>query len=321
MGYSEFSSTDYSQWDMHEFIELYKRLVDNYAGTLQRITDTNNRLTAYEENVNARIKHITEVVVPGAVDSAVATAIAQYGQRVTTLEGYVNVLQADVNTLKNSTVELNAKIDLVKSNMEANIANEVEILEGKISALENATQQAIDLLRSDITAQLGLIQADMIVRDEATFQRGKRYTDEQIKDIQKKIDDIDMELDKASIRWVWQMGCCFGGYSAVQWYNETPITAQMWHDMHFNAVDWYVRGREVFGWFHRRDHMFSPVSGRWMSVKDCLYELCQKLKINGITAKEYDDRAITAGEYEMFQLLADEYDWNGWRETYVQQTN
>lgn len=320
-GVREFPACDFEGQDMHEFIMLYKELVDDYSGTLKMIQDVSTRLDKYTADMNAQISNITNVIVPQSVNSAVANAMAGYQQEINTIKARINAIDSQINALQNSTVELDSKIDSMVSTLRGEIQSAYTNLVQQISVMQNYLHTQIEVVETDLNDKIEKLTASMIVRDEATYARATQYTDSKIADIQKLIEQINLEIDKASIKWVWDNGCNFGGYSAWLWYQETPITAQEWHDKKFTCVDWYVRGREIFSWFKRRMFMFSPITGRYESVQHVVYDLCNVLKINGITAQEYEDRQITAQQYEEWKLRADEYDWDGWRKTYVHKDN
>lgn len=311
MGYSEFPHSLYGRVDddMHELIALYKQLTGKYDGTLNRITEVSNRLDGYITDMNSQIRNIEQNVIPDAVNKSVENATNAFSEAIAKIRNDIRLLSTELE-------RIDAKIDNSFSIFETNMRNLEISLRALIDALELRMNTGLDAIRDTISQtenrlnlRISEIYADMIVRDNATYFRAKQYMDRQIEHIHDALDKINVEIDKASIKWVWDNGCNFGGYSAIEWYNDTVLTAGIWNKMKFTAVDWYVRGREVTGFFDRRNYMFSPVSGKYRSLKNVINEICEELKVNGITAGEYEALKISAGDYDKFGLKAGEFDW------------
>lgn len=351
MSYSEFPHTNYSDHDHVELILLYKKLVAEYEGTLEEITEVSNRLDKYEADMDARILNIENVIVPQAVNRAVQDAMYSYQQevntrfnnmnnRLSTIENMYDSIQVDLQELNDSfTAQLSAvrqellgKVSDLQAQIN-NFNNQVTNLAKKIDEFEKNTISEMDLFKEQVMKEndsfieevnkevtkfeenidnwLKVLRADYTLRDDEVLSSANKYTDVKVSALHTLIESLNLASNEKEVRWVWQYGCCFGGYNAIQWYNEAPITCEDWNKSGITCVDWYVRGREVFGWFDRRKFMFSPVSGRYVDVRVALLELASALKINGLTAGDYEKLGFTAEEYDSFQKTAGEYDWNG----------
>lgn len=310
MSYSEFPHTNYEDTDFHELIELYKKLVDEYDGTLQKITELSNRLDEYQ---NTMTNHINT-----EVDSRVQIAINVFG----------STIESDINTLKTSVTNLNAKLDsyydvldnLVKTSSEHlqeqidELNTEDEVLLTKIVNLSIKLEQ----LREETASNLDLVERQLHVyvdnKSEHTLLDAKLYTEQQINALDYKLSEEIKAIAEASgntaIEWLWDNCCCHGGFDGFQWYMLSEITAKDWSNMNATAVEWYTNAKEIYWRFDSRNKMFSPVTGEFVDVRKAVYELANALNINAMTALEYDSLMLTADVYDREFITAYEYDWS-----------
>lgn len=320
MSYGEFPYADYSSIDMSEFIRMYKELRDAYQGTLDRINTVNKRLDEYEASMDSKAAQ------------AVANAMVAYQAELTHIKTDILNLNTSITNLRNYT---DAQDEKLKLNIDRNydiiielIDNEKNLMIERLNASLQVVNTRIDRLSDTVDANklelLDMIElqnlrietindktySEMIVRDTATLAKAEDYTNLLVGRLQEEIDEIERVTDGESLKWLWDNGCNFGGYDAYNWYMDTSITAEEWSKRKFTAVDWYVRGREVFHYFDRRNFMFSPVSGKRVPVQYCILELANLFK-NGLTAEEYDRLQVTAQEYESKKIPAFNYDWDG----------
>lgn len=337
--------------DHIELIRLYKELVADYSGTLEEINSVTERLNDYVRDMNAQISNITNTVVPAAVDRAVRESISQYQSemntrinnlvnRVSTVENMYDSIQADIasasNNLQSEIDRLRAELMGADNTLQTQINNfnrRVDNLSQRISQFESNTEKQLEDMRrnlydaidesademeynigvafDNLSERISTVENESKLRDMSVLNQSKAYTDDKVSSLHTLIENLDAAEQARKLLWLWQYGCNFGGYNAIQWYNEPMISCEDWNDSEITCVDWYVRGREVFHWFGRRNRMFSPVSGRYVDVKEALLELATALKINGITAGDYEQLGFTAREYENFREQAGDYDWNG----------
>lgn len=320
MAYGEFPYADYSSIDMSEFIKMYKELRDTYQGTLDKINVVNKRLDEYEASMDSKAAQ------------AVANAMVAYQAELAHIKTDITNLNTSILNLRNYTdaqdEKLQVNIDRNYSALVDLIDTEKELMIERLNTSLQVVNTRIDRLSDKVDANklefLDMIElqnlrietindktyAEMIVRDTATLAKAEDYTDSLVDSLQKQIDDIERVTDGEALKWLWDNGCNFGGYNAYQWYMDTSITAEEWHNRKFTAVDWYVRGREVFHYFDRRNFMFSPISVKRVPVQYCILELANLLK-NGLTAEEYEKLQITAQEYDIKKIPAFDYDWEG----------
>lgn len=323
MGYSEFPHFFTEDDDMHEFIHMYQELVSKYSGTLESIKALDARLTKYENDMNSRIANLIDVVIPEKVSSAVELEMRHYEDELRDIRNSIGLLETELGTL-------NSKVDLNDTRIRNRITAEVSVLEGKIlelreevltelnSAIETVNtritevQESLQAEDERIESKLDHFIANFEVHERATLLKAKEYTDEQCNELRDMINELQPVTARKRCKWLWDYGCNFGGYSAIQWYNDTTVTAGMWHETQFTCVDWYVRGRELWNFFDRCRFMFSPISGRFVNVRTVLLELITKLKWNkALTAEAYEKLNISAETYDDGNISGYEYDWNG----------
>ncbi len=312
MGYSEFPHSDYDHAEMHEFIALYKELLSKYSGTLQMIENLTTRLDNYETTIDAKWNQLVTVTVPAEIKRALDNAMGHYEEELRDIERSLTALN-----MKN--IELNNKVDKnyddllgEMNNLNSKINNEVRLLSNRIDGIIVRFDADIAMLSSHVKEENDKIKADMIVRDTAVEAKSKQYTDSKISELKTLIDKIEIESNLFAIKWLWDYATTYGGYNALEWYNDSTITAKMWHERKFSALDWHVRGKELWGWFLRKySYMYSPVTGHYEDVRKVVYDLYNVVKPNPLTAGEYEKLQITASQYENKQITGFEYDWNG----------
>lgn len=353
VSYSEFPHTTYSEHGHVELIRLYQQLTADYAGTLNEITAVNNRLLQYENDMNSRIVTIETVTVPNAVNRSVQEAMNGYMQdinkrfndlqiRLSTVENMYDSIQStidqEVGGVRNDLELLRAEVQSIQNNLQgqitgfskqvdqvnANMAAFISGIQAENTEFRKEIQQNINELDTNMSNRLQeaidmlvdfqkLQREDYIMRDVLNLKDSIAYTDEKVSALHTLIESLNEFQFKEQIRWLWQYGCNFGGYNAIQWYNDTFISCEDWNKSNISCTDWYVRGREIFHWFDRQHFMFSPVSGRYVDTRIAILEIATAIKINGITAAEYDSAKYTGQEYNALELSASDYDWNGRR--------
>lgn len=330
MGYSEYPHFYSEDDDMHEFIHMYRELVDKYSGTLESIRALDVRLTQYQNDMNARIANLIDVVIPEKVSSAVELEMRQYEAELSTIRENIETLETELSTLNtkvdNNDIKVRALIQAEVTALEDKILelreevlqeleSAIESVNDKISGVNGRIDSLSELMEAEdsrIESKIDHFIANFEIHEEATLIRAKAYTDERCDELKDMINELQPVTAKKRCKWLWDYGCNFGGYNVMQWYNDTSIGVQKWHDTKFSWIDWYVRGREIWSFFDRCRFMFSPVSGRFVNVRTVVLELITIIKgKRALTAQEYEDLALSAGEYDSMNISGFDYDWNG----------
>ena len=282
--------------------------------------DVNNRIN----NLNIRISTVENMYdsIQSSIDSAVAGVSEEIDElrdeltrKTGALQTQINEFNNAVNVLSDKFVKLETSVTVTAGNIYSSMdelrRETTETVNKAVSDNEKFVVDELVAFRDIFKGDIGKLRNELLVNDSLIYLRAGRYTDSKVSALHTLIESLNLASNQQEIKWVWQYGCCFGGYNAIQWYNETPITCEDWNRVGISCVDWYVRGREIFGWFEHQRFMFSPVSGEYVDVRVALMELAAALKINGLTAEEYDGLGFTAEEYDSYRETAVEYDWNG----------
>ena len=92
MAYSEFPHTNYHDSDLRELIELYKKLVDEYDGTLSAINEVNYRLSSYESNIPHYVRFL--------MDEEIKKYITACENEKLQLSAQIKMLENDINDVR-----------------------------------------------------------------------------------------------------------------------------------------------------------------------------------------------------------------------------
>ncbi len=331
MGYSEFPFTayagDYQGGDMSEFITMYKKLVSDYSGTLNRITALDTRLTTYESSINTRMNDMRDNTIPTLVLSEVTRQVASSTVELRTdLDNAKTRFSTDISQLQTKLNELTTVTESNKRLLGVQIEAVDKDVNGRCDRLESRLTELDQNLReliatTDANTQeflTGLIELsckkvhdDSVFRDSVIEERAERFTEEQVRRLNDKIETLKLSTDTESIRGIWNYAVTYGGYSAEQWYEDTEITCDDWNEKEITCIDWYIRARELFNWFYRSLRIFSPFTGKLEFPNDVLIEVVDYLKDLGLKAGEYDAMNVSAETYDAKQISAFDYDFRG----------
>lgn len=294
MGYAEFPHTNYSDTDFAELISLYKEVRDKYHGTLNEITALRDRLTEYESDMTVKVKEYADSVLKNRMDEVNAKVDALSTQLIGTLNNSLNKIVSDLDAYKSA---LDAKIKDYQRNTELNFVNfESKILDS-VSGYFNANQKEYEATVKSIKRQVCACKKEM--RNEINALK----------------DAINIKPDTA--KWLWDNMLHNNGMSAYEWYKESNLTCEDWNNSGITCINWYNNAKFIFNWYVNLLMLFSPVSGEYVTVQEAVVELANRLKINSITAGDYDSLNLTADEFDRFVKNIGEYDWLGGLLTYM----
>lgn len=283
MAYSEFPHYLNEVPDMQEVIMLYREVRDKYEGTLQEILALSKRLDEYEKDVDNRIDGAVMNAINKykiQVDSLINTQNAVIRQEISSFEQQVN------NELKDAENGFNAFTDNVELELN-NFAN--EIVKNHAEAM------------SRLNTQLYAIQ-DVVTTTMAAYMH----------DVDREIAEIKATLpfEVQPVAWLWNYVLGYQGMNALEWYNET-ISCAEWNNSNITCLEWYTNSKSIFNWYNNHNRILSPVSGELVSAGQAVQELALQLKVNAITAGEYDAQRLTADDVECISRTVSEYDWVG----------
>ena len=294
MGYAEFPHTNYSDTDFAELISMYKEVRDKYHGTLNEITALRNRLTEYESDMTVKVKEYADSVLTNRMNEVNAKVDKTCSALTDTLNKRLTQICNDLDEYKSA---LDAKIKDYQRNVELNFANfESKILDS-VSGYFNANSKEYDATVKSIKKTICNFKKE--IRNEIALFK----------------DSMDIKPETA--KWLWDNILHTNGMSAYEWYKESNLTCEDWNNSAITCINWYNNAKFIFNWYVNLLMLFSPVSGEYITVQEAVVELANKLKINSITAGDYDSLNLTADEFDRLVKNIGEYDWLGGLLTYM----
>lgn len=288
MGYSEFPNWDSASLDYHELIGLYKETRDKYHGTLQEIRALDERLTAYEQNVDSRISD----AVQGALDIYKQSVEASINQRFTAINQIIN------NRLAEQDNKINGFIDTMQSSFDSFTSD----IEGSFAELKREVGTAINEKFNDMMMFLEDMENSYVYRQDCF----EEYVTGQIQYIRNTL-----PTEIKSIAWLWNKAIKLGGFSAKEWYQFPWCNCREWNTSGVTCAEWFADGRRKLKFDEQMAKMLSPVTGERMTVQEAVAELAASLDTNSIRAGDYDALCLTAEEFNAFYMSPAEYDWAG----------
>lgn len=324
MSYAEFPSTflHLEDGDHHELIEFYLEVREKYTGTLEAIKKLDDELKQYRADMQREISSSVELAVTKQLDQSLNEISAE----LRNIWSDIHLTSAEITQLKSVDDSLLKELERLESEI---IATDKKIFQlrvefdNKLTKLQSDTEKSISSLDEKTQAEFSTIAEKIVADDSKTLSKAQGYAYRlnvaTKKDIQQQISEIEATASSEAIQWIWEYGCCHGGFTAEEWYHLTNICNIAWGEISPSAWEWYTMGKSLFRKFRRKNKMYSPVSGRYVDAKTAIMELAYKLDVWNLTAEEYDAFGFTAEEYDNFKLTAEEYDWNGKEKLDVQQ--
>ena len=296
MAYSEFPHTNYHDTDLRELIELYKKLVDEYDGTLSAINEVNYRLSSYESNIPHYVRFL--------MDEEIKKYITACKNEKLQLEAQIKMLENDIND--------------VRSKLESEVRS--------LIADDNALADEIKEYRKEFLNTLEVYDrkfSEMRLMILASSSKDRQMLEKAIADMKKTVADIpkselpvfnpikvENDTINGAINDIYNIAINRLGITAIAWH-KAHLTAQYFKDSNISAMTYWMYGSIELG---VHNMMFSPVSGRYTTVKMAVYELADFLKVGDfskLTASEFDALNLTAKNYDDKNVKAQSYDWHG----------
>lgn len=310
---SEFPHGNMWDGDLSELICLYDKLCKQYNYLCSEINKLNIRFANLERTMNSRIAD--------AIKKSIEAYTAKWNSDVEMLNGKMSLLSekmADGFSYRDTQrLEDMSRIDEELSRIELSVTN---------MSIELTSH--IDKLYSAIKTELAAVR----LSNTQDIAAAKQEFRESIAEVNNRIDDLSKDVGavrnpftrelspvQKSIDDLYNLGINAGGFTALDWYNSTYITAGMFNESRITALEFYTNGRERLKMIERKDYVFSPVSGKYVKPSQAVVELAIHLGLYETTAGWFDSADITAGEYDETQLTAGQYDMESdWHQHFIQ---
>lgn len=310
---SEFPHGTMWDGDLSELICLYDKLCKQYHYLCSEINKLNVRFANLERTMNSRIAD--------AVKKSIDAYTAKWNADVELLNGKMNLLSEKM-------IEGFSYRDAQRLEDMNRINAELSRIELRITDMGIELTAHIDNLYSSLKTELAAVRLSNI-QDVASAKQEFR---EAIADTNNRIDELPKDIGAVknpftgelssvqnSIDDLYNLGINAGGFTAMDWYNSTYITAGVFNESGITALEFYTNGRERLKMIERKDYVFSPVSGKYVKPSQAVVELAMHLGIYETTAGWYDSENITAGKYDEQKLTAGQYDMESdWHQHFVQ---
>ena len=219
----------------------------------------------------------------------------------TSVNEQLNAMQASVDTsLQNVTTQLNS----TKSYVDSSIATQQVWLLNEISKTNQEVTKQINLLRNYIDANDSGIYIYVDEEIQKVIDLIPEITSVMVNNpITGKLDNIQNVLNYLTNYFKYY------AYDAQSYDNE-GFTANEFEAFNIKALEFDLYGWKVIH-VDERFTMRSPITGLETNYKNVIAWLVTQHITNAITALAYDEEEITATNFELLQLTAYQYDFNG----------
>ena len=281
----EFPNSNYYDTDLRELVHLYKELKGIYESLEKEIQDTIDFVNNFEQ-------HADELI-----DERIKVALSLYLQRLMRLEEKVKELEE-------------------KLNQDDGVLGMIEILKTTVADLQRQINDTNHLLAAEIQTVRELLHQYKYEIDS--------YVDSKVSLLEQYIKDTVTKVDRLDV-----ISPITGLFEPIQkvldeMYNilvrSFALTAQQYDSLRLTAKQYDLYGITAYeydthSYFElyfklTTNLMLSPFSGKMEKIEDVVNDLTNLHKC-ALTAQEYDDRQISAGDYDGMEITAFVYDWWG----------
>lgn len=250
-----------------------------------------------------------------------------YYEDLCRLSGYINDI---VKALESYDIDsIKSDIDNIKQRQDI-IDKQIASLGDTVNGVMDNVNNAIELFHKQIIGEVNGITADLTVFVNTQLTNYKKYVDAQDNSIRSEL-RYQIELLKNSIpdlTTVIVKSPYSGKLITIQeainelWdnlrvyaltayeYDSIVLTADEYDGFKLTALDYDYYAKERI-YSDPVLYPYSPWSGERVFYQDILYKLVDLHRTSAITAQNYDDKTISANEYDLLALSAYNYDWNG----------
>ena len=170
----------------------------------------------------------------------------------------------------------------------------------KISILQSY-ETALELKAQELKQKVTESSADNLAEMNDLLKQ-------EVQKLQQQINEIKVS-DNSSIEWIRRNWLYVCGMNAREFSDYGCITCDEWNESGITCDEWYMNSKRFFGFDSRMMLMYSPFTGLPTNVITVMYELVNALKVNALTAGEYECMHIEAGEEPASNMYR--YDWKG----------
>ena len=281
---------------------------ESYEEQLQWILNQLQTLQANVDNLKKYTKDYTDEEIKKLFDLL--------SQRISNLTDYVNGEIAELKSyVDTENKKIATKVDNLKLYTDEKLSNlkkyvDSEILEVRVLLTDIEHRLHLEIVDGDNNVKnfariytekarlelLEKINALSLMVDNITKEFPLVYNPTQGRqnDLQKTINDLYLYLRVHGIT-------CFA-------FDSLKMTVAEFDAMKILVRNFDIRGTEIFETWEK-ETAFSPWTGKKITLKELCYQIAEKINMNHKTAKEFDDREVTASNYDGANTTAYDFDW------------
>lgn len=281
---------------------------ESYEEQLQWLLNQLHTLQADVDNLKKDTNDYTDVEIKKLFDLL--------SQRISNLTDYVNSEIADLKTyVDNENKKLSDKVDDMKLYVDEKTANTKKYVDSEILK--------IHVILDEVENRLHL---EIVQGDETTKDFARIYTEKARLELLAKINALSIRVDNITKEFPLVYNATQGKQTDLQKtlndlylylrvhgitcfdFDAMQITVAEFDAMKILVRNFDIRGAEIFETWEK-ETVFSPWTGKKVTLKELCYQIAEKINMNYKTAKEYDDRTVTASGYDGAKTTAYDFDW------------
>lgn len=249
-------------------------------------------------------------------DEAIKKLFDLLSQRISNLTDYVNDEIAELKSyVDTENKKVSDKVDGMKLYVDEKTANTKKYVDSEILKI-----------RALLTETENRLHIEIVNGDETTKDFARVYTEQARIELLEKINALSIRVDNITKEFPFVYNPTQGRQNDLQKtindlylylrvhgitcfaFDSLKITVVEFDAMKILARNFDIHGSEIFETWEK-ETAFSPWTGKKITLKELCYEIAQKINMNYKTAKEFDDRGITASGYDGGKTTAYDFDW------------
>ena len=301
---NKYPYTDFHELNLDWLLETYQEIVDHvqtlldymaqhkieYAEAMARLQAVENEIDTFEARVQAEFDRLAQEQAQAfaeqtaKLDLAIQQMKDEVNEEIVKLRRDVADAIADFQTQFNQLkASVEAEITQLRILINQEIVRLNETLEVNNQYIRQYVEDRLDQFINDFPNMINLVPVYNPVRGTMTS-------------LQQAINDL---YDVARVY----------GLTAEQ-YDSLGLTAQEYDNYELTAMEYDQFGYIKLGYPDENWYMISPFTGQYTKVKNVVMDLAH-FHMDGLTAEEYDLLELEAEEYDDKLITAFDYDWFG----------
>lgn len=301
---NKYPYTDFHELNLDWLLESYQEIVDHITALIDWM---DQHKTEYEEAL-ARLE-----AVEGEINTFEARVQAEFDR--------LAEQQAQ------AFAEQTAKLDLAIQQMKDEVNEEIIKLRRDVAEAIASFQTQFNQLKASIEAeitQLRILINQELVRLNETLEVNNEYIRQYVEDrLDQFINDFPTMINmvpvynpvrgtmtslQQAINDLYDVARVYG--LTAEQYDSLGLTAQEYDNYELTAMEYDQFGYIKLGYPDENWYMISPFTGQYTKVKNVVMDLAH-FHMDGLTAEEYDLLELEAEEYDDKLITAFDYDWFG----------